>query len=88
MPEFELDEINSGSWFYIQFFDAVGWAAGRASGLQKTEWWDAGVVVCLGQGADLHMAQPIPRPLTISCSSESRLVLPEWFCLSGAVKRM
>jgi len=22
----------------------------------KTEWWDAGVVMCQGQGADLHMA--------------------------------
>jgi len=26
----------------------VGWAAGRASSLQKTEWWDAGMVICLG----------------------------------------
>ena len=41
----------------LQCFDAVGWAAGRASGLQKTEWWGAGVVVCLERGADLHMAQ-------------------------------
>ena len=32
-------------------FDAVRWAAGRASGLQKTEWWGAGVVICLEQGA-------------------------------------
>jgi len=23
----------------LQCFDAVGWAAGRASGLKKTEWW-------------------------------------------------
>ena len=22
----------------------------------KTEWWDAGMVICLGPGADLHMA--------------------------------
>jgi len=36
----------------LQCFDAVGWAAGRAPGLYKTEWWDAGVVVCLEQGAD------------------------------------
>jgi len=21
----------------------------------KTEWWDAGVVICLGRGEDLHM---------------------------------
>ena len=31
----------------LQCFDAVGWAAGRASGLQKTEWWGAGMVICL-----------------------------------------
>jgi len=39
--------------------------------------------MCLGQGADLHMAQLMPLPLTISCSSKSRLVLPYWFYLSG-----
>jgi len=31
----------------IQCFDAVGWAAGRASGNIKTEWWGAGMVICL-----------------------------------------
>jgi len=41
--------------------------------------------LCLGQGADLHMAQLIPLPITISCSSKFRLVLPFWFYLSGAV---
>jgi len=30
------------------------------------------------------MAQLMPLPLTISCSSKSRLVLPSWFYLSGA----
>ena len=35
----------------------------------------------LGWGADLHMAQQMPLPLTISCSSKSRLVLPSWFLL-------
>jgi len=32
------------------------------------------MVVCLGQGADVHMALLMPLPLTISCSSKSRLV--------------
>jgi len=32
----------------------------------------------------LHMTQLMPLPLTISCSSKSRLVLPSWFYLSGA----
>jgi len=40
--------------------------------------------MCLGQGADLHMAQLMPLPLTISCSSKSRLVLPSWLFLAGA----
>jgi len=42
------------------------------------------MVICLKWGADLHIAQLMPLPLTISCSSKSRLVLPEWFCFSGA----
>jgi len=42
------------------------------------------MVMCLGQGVDLHMAQLMLLPLTISCSSKSRLVLPSWFYLSGA----
>ena len=31
----------------LYLFDAVGWAAGRASGLQKIEWRGAGMVICL-----------------------------------------
>jgi len=27
------------------------------------------MVICLARGADLHMAQLMPLPLTISCSS-------------------
>jgi len=59
-------------WFY--YVNDIG----------NAEWWDAGVVMCLGQCADLHVAQLMPLPITISCSSKSRLVLPSWFCLSGA----
>jgi len=32
---------------------------------KKTEWWGAGVVVYLQQGADLHIAQLMPLPLTV-----------------------
>jgi len=46
-----------------------------------SEWWDAGMVMCLGQGADLHMAQLMLLPLTVGCSSKSRLVLPSWLCV-------
>ena len=34
---------------------------------------------------NLHMAQLIPLPLTISCSSKSRLVLPFWSQLTWVV---
>ena len=56
-----------------QCFDSVGWAAGRASGLQKTELWGAGMVIRLGLGADLHMAQLMPLPLTVSCFSKIQI---------------
>ena len=35
------------------------------------------MVICLEQGADLHIAQPMPLPLTVSCP------YPDWFYLSG-----
>jgi len=54
----------------LQCFAAVGWATGRASGLSKTEWWRAGVVISLEQGADLHMAKLMPLSLTVSCFSK------------------
>jgi len=41
--------------------------------VKKTEWWGAGVVVCLEQGADLHMAQLMPLPLTVSCFSKTQI---------------
>ena len=40
---------------------------------KKTEWWGAGVVVCLERGADLHMAQLMPLPLTVSCFSKLQI---------------
>jgi len=37
----------------------------------KTEWWAAGMVICLGQSAnDLHIVQLIPLPPIISCFSK------------------
>jgi len=39
--------------FCLQCFDAVGWAAGKAS--KKLSGGGAAVFFCLEQGADLHM---------------------------------
>jgi len=38
-----------------------------------SEWWGAGVVICLERGADLHMAQLMPLPRTVSCFSKIQI---------------
>jgi len=50
------------------------WLGGR-KGIQplKTEWWGAGIVICLERGADLHMAQLMPLPLTVPCFSKIQI---------------
>jgi len=40
---------------------------------KKTEQWGAGMVICLKQGAGLHMAHWIPLPLTVSCFSKIQI---------------
>jgi len=64
----------------------VGWQEGHPA-CKKTEWWGVSVVIWLGRGADLHMAQLIPLPVTVSCSRKSRLVLvlPFWYRLTQVV---
>jgi len=45
----------------------------RQEGAVKTEWWGAGMAICLQRGADLHISQLMPLPLTISCFSKSQI---------------
>jgi len=43
---------------YSYAFSALTLLVGRQEGhpaCKKTEWWGAGVVICLARGADLHM---------------------------------
>ena len=40
---------------------------------KKTERWDAGMVICLERGADMHMSQLMPLPLTVSCFSKIQI---------------
>ena len=54
-------------WISLQCFDRVGWAGIRHPACKKTEWWGAGMVICLERGAGLHTAQLMPLPLTVSC---------------------
>ena len=51
-------------------FSALKLLVGRQEGhpaCKKLEWWSAGVVVSLELGADLHVVQLMPLPLTVSC---------------------
>jgi len=51
-------------------FSALTLLIGRQEGhpaCKKTEWLDAGVFFCLELGANLHMAQLMSLPLTVSC---------------------
>ena len=50
----------------------VGWQKGHPA-CKKLEWWGAGVVICLDRGADLHMVQLMPLPLTVSCFSKIQI---------------
>jgi len=57
-------------------FSALTLSVGRQEGhpaCKKLEWWGAGVVICLERGAELHMAQLMPLPLTVSCSSKIKI---------------
>ena len=68
---------------YIQILPSVLWRCwlGGRKGIRsvKTEWWDAGMVICLERGADLHMVQLMPLPLTVSCFSKIQIDLPFWY---------
>jgi len=52
---------------------------------KKTKWCGAGMVICLERGAGLHMAHPMPLPLTVSCLVKSRFVLHFWCWLTWVV---
>ena len=78
-------------------FSALTLLVGRQEGhpsCKKTEWWGAGVVICLERGADLHMAQLMPLPPAVSCSSKIQIgftfLVPAHLGSPGqrAVKRM
>ena len=67
--------------FFIQGTDmtlpSVLWRCwlGSRKGIWPVKNWvvGAGVVICLGRGADLHMAQQMPLPLTVSCFSKIQI---------------
>ena len=66
-------------------FSALTLLVGRQEGhpaCKQLEWWGAGVAVCLERSADLHMAQLMPLPLTISCFSKIHIGFTFWYRLT------
>ena len=51
-------------------FSVLPLLAGRQ---ERHPAWGSGVVICLERGADLHMAQLMPLPLTVSCFSNIQI---------------
>jgi len=57
-------------------FSALTLLVGRQEGhpaCKETEWWGAGMVICLDRVADLHMSQLMPLPLTFFCFSKIQI---------------
>jgi len=75
---------------YIKLaFSALTLLVGRQEGhlaCKKLEWWVAGVVIYLERGADLHIAQLIPLPLTVSCFTVKRVCVCVYAYKTGIVE--
>ena len=60
-------------YYPFSAFSALTLLVGRQEGhpaCKKTEWWGAGMVICLERGVDLHTVQLMPLPLTVSYFSK------------------
>ena len=69
-----VDSLSTHLLIVTEFFafSALTLLVGRQEGhpaCKKTEWWGAG----LEWGADLHMAQLMPLPLSLSCFSKIQI---------------
>jgi len=77
-------ELNPVIVYRVDVFSALTLLVGQQKGIRpiKTEWWGAGMVICLEQGADFHMTQLMPLSLA---SVKSRLALSFWYQLNRVV---
>jgi len=73
---FVIRRLSHQAYWQYSAFSAlillVEWQEGRPA-CKKTEWWGAGMVICLERGADLHMVQLMPLPLTVTCFSKIQI---------------
>ena len=79
LHERTVKQVKKTSLFnliYILAFSVLTLLVGRQEGhsaCKKLEWWGAGMVISLERDADLHMAQLMPLPLTVSCFSKIQI---------------
>ena len=71
-------QLNFSTCTIMAWLPSVLWRCwlGGKKGIwpvKKLEWWVTGMVICLEQVADLHMAQLMPLPLTVSCFSKNQI---------------
>jgi len=72
--------------FKLQYYSAF--SLDDRKGIRPAKNLSGGMLACLSALVKmqiLHMAQLMPLPLTISCSSKSRLVLPFWCRLTQVI---
>ena len=89
----QMNHVNSHNDFghddsTINAFSALTLLVGQQEGhrpVKILELWDAGMVVCLERDAELHMAQLMPLPLTVSCSSKIQIGFTFWYRLTWVV---
>ena len=79
--------VNPVDCLQFTAFSAFTLSVGQQEGHPACKKLSGGMLAWLrvSQGVDLHMAQLMPLPLTISCSSKSRWVLPFWYWLNQVV---
>ena len=68
---------STGAFSALSDFSAlmllVGQQEGHPACKKNLEWWGTGMVICLERDADLHMAQLMALPLTVSCFSKIQI---------------
>jgi len=67
-----VQAVSVMSYAFSALILLVGWQEGHPA-CKKQSGWGAGVVICLERGADLHMAQLMQLPLTVSCFSKIQI---------------
>jgi len=65
--------LNTFLYAFSALMLLVGWQEGHPACKKTFEWWGTGMVICLERDADLHVAQLMPLPPTVSCFSKIQI---------------